>query len=365
VIATLPYLTAKPPPEPPNEVIVDVEPAPPPEAPPSPDLPKSPEAATESQPAAPPPLPAEQAPPLKPAAPVLTAPAEPPPPPPQEVQPPPLAEQAPPVLTAPAEPRRLRRESSRRGRRSSRPRGPRRSPSMPSRERAKPRRSRPRRKNLPPATRRDRPLPRTPRAPRPSRPMCQRWLRRSAIACSTPGGAGSGREGRRRGRLHYRPVGRALVFRHHPFVRRRGSRLRRADASGIGAFPTAAQQLDPRRDELQLCRPLAIPRCASGRWRSAPAAGAACHCGCGVCRLAWSSDSRVKPGTQSSLAVSADGRRQATKPVTRRRPFARGKVYSGELTMEQSEGDPLSAGEKVGFTRQETADRRAHRPRRR
>ena len=45
-IATLPYLTAKPQPDPPKEVIVDVEHAPPSEAPPSPDLPKSPEAAT-------------------------------------------------------------------------------------------------------------------------------------------------------------------------------------------------------------------------------------------------------------------------------------------------------------------------------
>jgi pyrroloquinoline quinone biosynthesis protein B len=32
------------------------------------------------------------------------------------------------------------------------------------------------------------------------------------------------------------------------------------------------------------------------------------NCGCRVCRLAWSRDSRVKPRTQSSLAVSADGR---------------------------------------------------------
>ncbi|HME85005.1 MAG TPA: pyrroloquinoline quinone biosynthesis protein PqqB [Roseiarcus sp.] len=31
------------------------------------------------------------------------------------------------------------------------------------------------------------------------------------------------------------------------------------------------------------------------------------NCGCRVCRLAWSGDSRVKPRTQSSLAVSVDG----------------------------------------------------------
>jgi pyrroloquinoline quinone biosynthesis protein B len=31
------------------------------------------------------------------------------------------------------------------------------------------------------------------------------------------------------------------------------------------------------------------------------------NCACRVCRLAWSGDSRVKPRTQSSLAVSADG----------------------------------------------------------
>ncbi len=33
------------------------------------------------------------------------------------------------------------------------------------------------------------------------------------------------------------------------------------------------------------------------------------NCGCPVCRLAWDGDPRVKPRTQSSLAVSADGRR--------------------------------------------------------
>jgi pyrroloquinoline quinone biosynthesis protein B len=31
------------------------------------------------------------------------------------------------------------------------------------------------------------------------------------------------------------------------------------------------------------------------------------NCGCRVCRLAWSGDSRVRPRTQSSLAVSVDG----------------------------------------------------------
>jgi pyrroloquinoline quinone biosynthesis protein B len=33
------------------------------------------------------------------------------------------------------------------------------------------------------------------------------------------------------------------------------------------------------------------------------------NCGCRVCRLAWEGDARVKPRTQSSLAVSADGAR--------------------------------------------------------
>ena len=33
------------------------------------------------------------------------------------------------------------------------------------------------------------------------------------------------------------------------------------------------------------------------------------NCGCRVCRLAWNGDARVKPRTQSSLAVSADGER--------------------------------------------------------
>src|SRR5476649_1958767 len=32
------------------------------------------------------------------------------------------------------------------------------------------------------------------------------------------------------------------------------------------------------------------------------------NCFCPVCRLAWSGDPRVKPRTQASLAVSADGR---------------------------------------------------------
>jgi pyrroloquinoline quinone biosynthesis protein B len=33
------------------------------------------------------------------------------------------------------------------------------------------------------------------------------------------------------------------------------------------------------------------------------------NCGCPVCRLAWAGDARVKPRTQASLAVSADGAR--------------------------------------------------------
>src|ERR1700735_5332508 len=35
------------------------------------------------------------------------------------------------------------------------------------------------------------------------------------------------------------------------------------------------------------------------------------NCRCEVCRLAWSGDPRVKPRTQASLAVSADGERWA------------------------------------------------------
>src|SRR5271156_5391316 len=31
------------------------------------------------------------------------------------------------------------------------------------------------------------------------------------------------------------------------------------------------------------------------------------NCRCGVCRLAWSNDTRTKARTQASLAVSADG----------------------------------------------------------
>src|SRR5438876_10082320 len=33
------------------------------------------------------------------------------------------------------------------------------------------------------------------------------------------------------------------------------------------------------------------------------------NCRCPVCRLAWAGDTRVKPRTQASLAVSADGER--------------------------------------------------------
>src|SRR5436190_17627386 len=33
------------------------------------------------------------------------------------------------------------------------------------------------------------------------------------------------------------------------------------------------------------------------------------NCNCDVCRLAWAGDSRVRPRTQASLAVSADRRR--------------------------------------------------------
>src|SRR5437763_16615196 len=33
------------------------------------------------------------------------------------------------------------------------------------------------------------------------------------------------------------------------------------------------------------------------------------NCNCAVCRLAWAGDPRVRPRTQASLAVSADGAR--------------------------------------------------------
>src|SRR5215475_11828454 len=33
------------------------------------------------------------------------------------------------------------------------------------------------------------------------------------------------------------------------------------------------------------------------------------NCRCPVCRLAWAGDARVKPRTQASVAISADGKR--------------------------------------------------------
>ena len=50
-----------------------------------------------------------------------------------------------------------------------------------------------------------------------------------------------------------------LVVRDHPFFRRRGSRRGGAHAGPFGPFPTAARRLGPCRDELQLCPLTALP----------------------------------------------------------------------------------------------------------
>ena len=85
---------------------------------------------------------------------------------------------------------------------------------------------------------------------------------------------------------------------------------RGAGARAVGPFPAAARRPGPRLHELQLC-PALTPR-ACVRSSSAPGGGGGVpqwNCNCRVCRLAWDGDPRVKPRTQSSLAVSADGRR--------------------------------------------------------
>ena len=48
------------------------------------------------------------------------------------------------------------------------------------------------------------------------------------------------------------------------------------------------------------------------------------NCRCATCRLAWAGDARVRPRTQASLAVSADGENEIIKRST-------GEVTFGEI----------------------------------
>jgi coenzyme PQQ biosynthesis protein B len=48
------------------------------------------------------------------------------------------------------------------------------------------------------------------------------------------------------------------------------------------------------------------------------------NCRCPTCRLAWAGDARVRPRTQASLAVSADGENEIIKRCT-------GEVTFGEI----------------------------------
>jgi len=66
------------------------------------------------------------------------------------------------------------------------------------------------------------------------------------------------------------------------------------------------------------------------------------NCRCAVCRLAWARDNRVKPRTQASLAVSADG---AQWTLLNASPDLRAQVLANPLLQPQADtrGSPIAA----------------------
>src|SRR5579871_2342319 len=69
------------------------------------------------------------------------------------------------------------------------------------------------------------------------------------------------------------------------------------------------------------------------------------NCRCEVCRLAWSGDPRVKPRTQASLAVSADGERWALLNAS---PDLRAQIAANPDLHPQRDKDNASHGDKRG-----------------
>ena len=78
------------------------------------------------------------------------------------------------------------------------------------------------------------------------------------------------------------------------------------------------------------------------------------NCNCEVCRLAWAGDPRVRPRTQASLAVSADGKRWAllnASPDLRAQIQANGRLHPQGGTR----GSPIDAVVLTGAEIDQTA----------
>jgi pyrroloquinoline quinone biosynthesis protein B len=78
------------------------------------------------------------------------------------------------------------------------------------------------------------------------------------------------------------------------------------------------------------------------------------NCRCAVCRLAWSGDKRVKPRTQASLAVSADGEHWALLNAA---PDLRAQIQANQNLQPRGEarGSPIAAVVLTGAEIDQTA----------
>src|SRR5580692_12473048 len=80
------------------------------------------------------------------------------------------------------------------------------------------------------------------------------------------------------------------------------------------------------------------------------------NCRCAVCRLAWAGDKRVKPRTQASLAVSADGEHWILLNAS---PDLRAQIQANQSLHPQGEarGSPIAAVVLTGAEIDQTAGR--------
>src|ERR1700720_199406 len=78
------------------------------------------------------------------------------------------------------------------------------------------------------------------------------------------------------------------------------------------------------------------------------------NCRCAVCRLAWAGDKRVKPRTQASLAVSADGEHWILQNAS---PDLRAQIQANQSLHPQGEarGSPIAAVVLTGAEIDQTA----------
>src|SRR6202050_4397277 len=68
------------------------------------------------------------------------------------------------------------------------------------------------------------------------------------------------------------------------------------------------------------------------------------NCRCAVCRLAWAGDKRVKPRTQASLAVSADGERWILLNAS---PDLRAQIQSNENLHPRGQAHDTARGSPI------------------